>query len=218
MKLGKELLERGLVTEEQLRLALERQVLFGRRIGTNLVEMGFLKEEDLVDSLEKCHGVKKESPIQDDERRLRKVKKEFAGVGGREELGRILIREARRAAKRTALFKVKGLSAIGWFGEGLDVMGFQTSSSNLFGDIIRTRSHFRGAIPKEDALIGLLGGAPPESLVIPINIEQRVIGLLYADNGNHGVLDAGLSYLNTLCRLASHVFDILVIKKKMLEL
>lgn len=33
----------GLITRDQLRLALERQVVFGGRIGTNIVELGILE-------------------------------------------------------------------------------------------------------------------------------------------------------------------------------
>jgi len=46
MKLG-EALVTDLITQEQLKEALERQVIL-RRIGTNLVELGFIKEEDIM--------------------------------------------------------------------------------------------------------------------------------------------------------------------------
>ena len=38
IKLGEALIKGGLITKENLRLALERQVIFGGRTGTNLVE------------------------------------------------------------------------------------------------------------------------------------------------------------------------------------
>lgn len=48
MKLGEALTKEGLVTEEQLRRALERQVICGGRIGTNIVELGILTEEEFT--------------------------------------------------------------------------------------------------------------------------------------------------------------------------
>src|SRR5512135_196215 len=47
LKLGEALVKDSLITREQLRLALERQVIFGGRIGTNIVELGILTEKDL---------------------------------------------------------------------------------------------------------------------------------------------------------------------------
>jgi hypothetical protein len=53
MKVGEALVRAGLITKEQLRQGLERQVIFGGRIGTNLVELKILKEADLVSFLSK---------------------------------------------------------------------------------------------------------------------------------------------------------------------
>jgi hypothetical protein len=53
MKLGEALVKESLITREHLRLALERQVIFGGRIGTNLVELKVIKETELVSFLSK---------------------------------------------------------------------------------------------------------------------------------------------------------------------
>jgi hypothetical protein len=47
LKLGEALVKESLITSEQLKLALERQVIFGGRIGTNIVELGIITEKDL---------------------------------------------------------------------------------------------------------------------------------------------------------------------------
>jgi hypothetical protein len=46
--LGQLLVEKGLVSEEVLAEVLQRQVIFGGRLGTNLLEMGIISEEDLM--------------------------------------------------------------------------------------------------------------------------------------------------------------------------
>jgi hypothetical protein len=53
MKIGEALVKEGLITRQQLSLALDRQVVFGGRIGTNLLELKVLDEEDFTRFLSK---------------------------------------------------------------------------------------------------------------------------------------------------------------------
>jgi len=48
MKIGEALIKARLITEDQLKLALERQKVFGSRIDTSIVESGFLDDEKLT--------------------------------------------------------------------------------------------------------------------------------------------------------------------------
>lgn len=57
MKLGEAMAREGLITNEVLARALERQIIFGGRLGTNLVEMGAISEETLAKFLSKSMGV-----------------------------------------------------------------------------------------------------------------------------------------------------------------
>ena len=52
-KIGELLVSEGLLTRKQLDEALKSQVIFGGRLGTNLVEMGLLQEENLLSTLSK---------------------------------------------------------------------------------------------------------------------------------------------------------------------
>ena len=45
--LGRRLLDRGIITEEQLAMALQRQSRQGGRLGHNLIDLGFIDEEEL---------------------------------------------------------------------------------------------------------------------------------------------------------------------------
>ncbi len=56
-RLGELLLEEKLVQPLQLEEALETQVIHGGRLGTNLVELGFLKEADLARVLGRQHNL-----------------------------------------------------------------------------------------------------------------------------------------------------------------
>lgn|GEM_PF-1746892 len=57
IKLGALLLERRMLTKEQLDEALKSQMIFGGRLGTNLVELGYLDEEALAYFLSENLGV-----------------------------------------------------------------------------------------------------------------------------------------------------------------
>ncbi|MCC6334229.1 MAG: general secretion pathway protein GspE [Myxococcales bacterium] len=56
-RLGELLIQEKLVTPEQIEEALETQVVHGGRLGTNLVELGFLQENDLARVLGRQHNL-----------------------------------------------------------------------------------------------------------------------------------------------------------------
>lgn len=321
MKLGELLVKEGLITREHLRLALERQVIFGGRIGTNIVELGILTEDEftkflsrylkiqvvessqlvsideeiiacinkemaekykaipfkkeknrlhvamldpkdinLLDefrfasgydiipyaaselrilyALEKYYGVKRDlryisifDRFEEDEKQvvtadpeeLKKVKEAFASVRDKEEIAGLLISEAQKAAKRVALFIVKGSNVSGWKSKGISVEGvnINTTLPSVFNEVLARKAYYRGPvlnIPGNEEFIKILSGTPQDSLTIPINIRERAIALLYADNGNNSVLDANLNYLNTLVAVASIAFEILILRKKIMDM
>ena len=59
MQLGKLLLDRKVIEPAQLKEALEAQVIFGGRLGTNLLELGYVDEETLVRALAQMGGTQK---------------------------------------------------------------------------------------------------------------------------------------------------------------
>ncbi|TET43924.1 type IV-A pilus assembly ATPase PilB [candidate division TA06 bacterium] len=56
-KLGDMLVSAGLLTAEQLKTALAEQKRVGGRLGTNLVKLGFLSEDEITQFLQKQYGV-----------------------------------------------------------------------------------------------------------------------------------------------------------------
>jgi hypothetical protein len=63
-KLGEILVEAGVMTPAQLGEALKSQVVFGGRLGTNLIEMGFLEENELAGFLSRKLGLPCVTPEQ----------------------------------------------------------------------------------------------------------------------------------------------------------
>jgi len=57
LRIGELLVQEGLITTSQLEAALKAQQIFGGRLGTNLVEAGFVSEEDLARLLSRQLGI-----------------------------------------------------------------------------------------------------------------------------------------------------------------
>lgn len=57
LKLGEILIKHGLITREHLEKALEHQKVHGGKLGTNIVQLGFVTEEDITRCLSKQFGV-----------------------------------------------------------------------------------------------------------------------------------------------------------------
>jgi hypothetical protein len=317
MKLGEALVKEALITRQQLDLALQRQVLFGGRIGTNLLELRTLEEneltaflgrfykvppvspemiasieEDVLNSLsretvekykvlpfkkernrlhaavldpkdiraidelrfltgfdiipyaitemrilyalEKYYGIKRELryiPTTDrfdpemkvEEYPIDKIKASFTEVNETEEIAGILIQVAYRIAARVGVFMVKGGKVVGWKGKGLNVDGFEMSGGgeSIVSDVLNRRSYYRGPvlnIKGNEPLIKILSGTPQDVLLVPIDIRERVIALLYVDNGNTSVLDAKVSSLMKVASMAAIAFEIILLKKKIRDL
>lgn len=320
LKLGEAMLKDSLITKEQLRLALERQVIFGGRLGTNLIELGILREGELAAFLSKYFRVPsvepaklasidqetvscmsraqaekyKAMPFQKDRNRLHvamidprsmthidemrfsmgydiipyvitelrllyahekyygvqrdlryisifgkeeetetskdkhlehltKVKEEFANAKNREEIISIILNEAKSIAKRTGIFVLKGDKVVGWKSKSLNIENVEITPAtpSVFSDVINKKNYYRGPllrIPGNEQLISLLNGTPQDCIMLPIQIREKVIGLLYADNGNTSVLDASLTYFNTLVTMASLSFEIVIMRNKILAL
>ncbi len=316
MKLGEALLKEGLISQEQLNMALERQVIFGGRIGTNIVELGILKEdeftsflsryyrlpavlqesvlsipEDVINSLkkdvveryrvlpfkkersrlhiamidprdiktidelkfitgldivpyviseirllyllEKYYGIKRDlryisiiekEPLQEEisDDSLEKIKYELLDVKDRDEIARILVREGSRITSRVGLFLVRGGKISGWKSKGMDISEFEISENepSIFSEVIKNKQFYRGPlfnIKENEPLIKILGGTPKDIVAIPVMIRDRVVCILYMDNGNTSVLNANIAYIMKITSMATIVFEILILRKKLLE-
>jgi hypothetical protein len=98
VKLGEMLIEAGLLTPVQLVEALKNQVNYGGRLGTNLIDMGFLEEEDLDRFLSKKLGL----PCATDEQ-LRSVSPDIIALFPKELVEKYSVIPLRRENKRLTL-------------------------------------------------------------------------------------------------------------------
>ncbi|MEO7730494.1 MAG: hypothetical protein ABIY55_05940, partial [Kofleriaceae bacterium] len=56
-RLGELLVAAGLLTVEQVEQAVRAQVMWGGRLGTNLVELGYIDLDKLATALSRQHGI-----------------------------------------------------------------------------------------------------------------------------------------------------------------
>lgn len=61
-RLAETLVEEGIITEAQLQSALQRQLIMGGKIGTNLVELKYISEKQLDDVLSKIYRIPYANP------------------------------------------------------------------------------------------------------------------------------------------------------------
>lgn len=321
MKLGEALIKNSLITRDQLNQALERQVIFGGRIGSNIMELGFIKEHEMLSflsfffkvpavkvvelnaidpeviasitrdfadkyrivpfrkdrnrlhvamldprslssvdelrfltgfdivpyvitelrllyCLEKYYDLKRdlryvsvfgkddvqeEKKPEDTAKQIVKVKEQYAAVRDREEVIGVLLNETKPVASRAAVFVVKGNAVSGWKARGLEVEQFSQSveGQSVFSDVLSRKTYYRGPllkIPGNAMLIERLNGTPQDCCMMPVAIRDKIIGLLYVDNGNRSVLDAGLGYIHSLVAMAAVSFEIVILRKKLFDL
>lgn len=321
MKLGEALIDNSIITRDQLKQALERQVIFGGRIGSNIIELGFIKESEMLTflssyfkipavkikdlnsidpeviasvtsnyadkykilpfrkdrnrlhvamlepksmssidemrfligfdiipyvitelrllyCLEKYYGIKRdlryisifggeetqeEKKPEDAAKKVTKVKEEFAAVRDKEEIIGIIMNETKPVASRAAVFLVKGNNISGWKARGMDVDHFAQPAGghSIFSEVLARKSYYRGPllrIPGNELLIERLNGTPQDCCMMPVSIRDKIIGLLYVDNGINSVLDAGLGYIHNLVDMAAIGFELVILRKKLFEL
>lgn len=321
MKLGEALIKETIITREQLTQALERQVIFGGRIASNIIELGFVKEHEMLSflstffkvpsariadlagidpeviacisdeqadkykivpfrkdrnrlhvamlepramssvdelrfltgfdivpyvitevrllyCLEKYYKIKRdlryisvfgkeetqeEKKPEDLTNKIKKAKEHFAGVQDKEEVIGIVLNETKTAASRAAVFLIKGPVIFGWKSRGIDIDHFETpvGGQSIFSEVLSRKAYYRGPllnIPGNAALIDRLNGTPQDCCLMPVMIRDKMIGMLYVDNGNMSVLDAGLGFINNLVAMASVSFEIVILKKKLFDL
>lgn len=101
LRMGEALVKEGLITSQQLAKALERQVFYGGRLGTNLIELGYLTEESLVKFLGKVFGLPYAAP-----KALEGITKEVVGTITPDMAERYLVIPIDREPKRLHLAMV----------------------------------------------------------------------------------------------------------------
>ena len=84
----------------------------------------------------------------------------------------------------------------------------------VFCVIIISNNHAGFRIKGNKPFIKILSGTPQDALLLPVNLREKTVALLYVDNGNNSVLNADVNYLLKLASMAALAFEILILKKR----
>jgi len=142
--------------------------------------------------------------------------------GSRESIARLAVYLARGYAAASALLLVhrgivQGLRADGILGRP-DTIMFPADASSVFGEVATSGRPFRGAPPASglDARILRAFGREhvQEIAVLPVTLRDRVVSLLYADNGPEALGDASAAALTSVCGRVAAAYERLIHERK----
>jgi len=142
----------------------------------------------------------------------------------RDSVGRLALRVARLHASAAALFVVRGGMVSGFRGNGegmngtIDGILIPAEVDTIFSRPATAATPFRGR-PPEGGIDGRVLGALSrrgvrDALVHPIVIRDRVINLLYADNGSEPLAEASIAALAALCDCVARAYERLIVERK----
>ena len=132
--------------------------------------------------------------------------------------------EAAARFQHCILFRVKDHAATiwgarGWVDQGQLLAGFAASpvSGNPL-ELLTIHPHYRGATPIEQAYVPFFAGLglpfPEEISLMPVEVNGRIVGILYGDNGERGRLRSAETQDLELAKRLAFGFTLILIKNK----
>jgi hypothetical protein len=107
-------------------------------------------------------------------------------------------------------------------GEGLDgplgQIEIPVATQSVFAQPVLTWQPFRGAPPSDGIdgrLLGTLGRSEAqEVLVLPVSLRDRVVSLLYADNGTAPLAETSVAALTAIAPLLTQAYEHLLLRRQ----
>jgi len=140
----------------------------------------------------------------------------------REHVARLAVHLARAYVSAAALLRIHRGVIHGVCGEGVANCGeqllFPVDQTSPFSEVL-TRQEAVRALPPQHGLgariLGMLGRENVQEIaVLPILIQGRIVGLLYADNGAEALADASFAALQAVCARLAHAYERLILARK----
>lgn len=152
----------------------------------------------------------------------------LARAESKDDLARSVLAYEPLARGRSILFKVKGTNAFVWESNCLDLSGdalatrvFPVVSGSIF-ELLLGENCYRGPIPGDGQYRWFYNAlqmrVPNEILVVPVHLNDRLIAIIYSDNGPDGGLDANTDEFLRLAGKLSLAMNMVLVKRKILAL
>ena len=140
----------------------------------------------------------------------------------REHVARLAVHLARAYVSAAALLRIHRGVIHGVCGEGVANCGkqllFPAEATGPFAEVVASHTPVRGLAPQEGVgarILGMLGRESAQEIaVLPIAIQGRVVGLLYADNGAEALADASFAALQAVCTRLAKAYERLILARK----
>jgi len=150
----------------------------------------------------------------------------MAGTVTREQLAEEVVGFMAARYRRVALFAVRQDLATGWSGSGpgLDLdqllsLAIPLKEPSIFSPVQASQSVFVGLPvpgPRSQAFYERLGAnAPPNLLLVPVVLRDRLVAILYADNLNEALGAIDMAIWKRLAQMIAMSLEILILKNKM---
>ena len=140
----------------------------------------------------------------------------------RAHVARLAVHLARAYVSAAALLRIHRGVIHGVCGEGVAHCGeqllFPAEGTSPFAEVVANRVPQRG-LPPQDGLgariLSMLGRESAQEIaVLPVLIQDRVVGLLYADNGAEALADASFAALQAVCLRLAKAYERLILARK----
>jgi hypothetical protein len=163
-----------------------------------------------------------ENPLAESARRLLQAE-------GRDQVAEILLQVTERFFRRRLLFIVQRDRIAGWEGRGEGVTRERVKSAVLPMDALSLFTAVKvgsrpmigpvADVPANRGLFRDLGmDIPPEVVLLPVRIKDRVVAILYGDNGDQPVGSVDVDLLRRFTLQAAIALEILILRGKLLSL
>jgi hypothetical protein len=129
-----------------------------------------------------------------------------------------LVNESATYVDRAVMFIVKGPSAIGWYGRGLDPadgvkqINIPINSDSVFRAVHNSRKSLRTQLHPSSATgqaLARFGGEPQGVLAVPLILREKLAAVLYCDTALEEVPDSTANVLELLVKFAEKTIDVL---------
>ncbi len=171
-----------------------------------------------TDTVVEHHGAPVDSGV------VASLERKLADAKDRDEVATLTLRIARYYARVAALFVANQGLVAGLCGSGeglenrLEGIMIPTSADSLMAKPLETGELVRGGAPPgsvDQRVLHAMGRDEiAELAVLPICIGERVVNLLYVDNGSEPLAKTSLGALRVLCTGVGRVYERLILERK----
>jgi hypothetical protein len=129
-----------------------------------------------------------------------------------------LVNEVSTYVDRAAMFIVKGTSAIGWYGKGIDSpdvvkqLNVPLGADTVFRLVSNSRHALRGHVshsPGTAQALARMGGSPGGVMAVPLILRDKVAAVLYCDTREEEVPGEYGDAIEVMVSFAGKVIDLL---------